>query len=300
MDGILVIDKPAGITSHDVVARVRRILGTKRVGHTGTLDPFATGVLVLLVGKATRLAQFLDKDRKEYIAEIQFGSSTATGDNTGTVIDGSESHVNAIAEVLTSGLQAALKSFRGDLMQTPPMYSAKKVGGKKLYEFAREGKTIDRAPVPISVYELSIVDDEWLEEEGRLELKVACSAGTYVRTLAEDIGASMGIGAHLVALRRIAAGEFELGQSVTLDALQEMSDPRTALLPLDRAVSNLAEQQLSDDRVEKTRGGLSTRVNRDEFVAGQNVRLVDESKQLIAIGVYDSDEKSVKPKIVLV
>ena len=300
MDGILIIDKPAGITSHDVVYHVRRALGTKRVGHTGTLDPFATGVMVILVGKATRLAQFLDKDRKEYIAEIQFGSRTDTGDSTGKVIDGSESHVDEIAPVLTSGLKTALESFRGDLLQAPPMYSAKKVGGKKLYELAREGKTIERESVPISIYELSIVDDTWLEEDGRLQVKVACSAGTYIRTLAEDIGASMGVGAHLVALRRIAAGEFELAQSITLDALNEMSDPGEALLPLDRAVSNITGHEISDDRVEKTRSGLSTRVHSKDFVAGQNVRLVDESGHLIAIGVYDETEKAIRPKVVLI
>src|SRR6187399_479633 len=148
MDGILIIDKPAGITSHDVVARVRRILKTKRVGHTGTLDPFATGVMVILVGQATRLAQFLDKDEKEYEAVVRFGFETDTGDVTGTQISESRLRNEEIAEVLAAAdLDKVFDVFRGDIEQVPPMYSAKKIEGKKLYELARKGETVERKAV---------------------------------------------------------------------------------------------------------------------------------------------------------
>ncbi|HVF29420.1 MAG TPA: tRNA pseudouridine(55) synthase TruB [Pyrinomonadaceae bacterium] len=297
MDGILIIDKPAGLTSHDVVSRVRRILKTKRVGHTGTLDPFATGVLVVLVGKATRLAQFLDKDRKEYVAELQFGWTTDTGDGTG--IRNAEAGLRN--EELVSKLDATvwddvLVKFRGDILQTPPMYSAKKVEGKKLYELAREGKQIERQAVPVTVHELKILPGEGSTRH----MKVCCSAGTYVRTLAEDIGAEIGVGAHLIALRRTAAGELALSESITLDALQELAAPETTLLPLERAVSGLTEYDLTDERVGKTRNGLSTRVHSEGFADGQRVRLVDKEKTLIAIGIYDDAEKSIRPKVVLI
>src|SRR5881397_2292130 len=155
MDGLLIIDKPEGLTSHDVVARVRRILKTKRVGHTGTLDPFATGVLVLLIGKATRLAQFLDKDEKEYEAVIQFGYETDTGDKTGTRTDDSGSSDKELAERLRStDWGKILSEFRGEIEQIPPMYSAKKQAGKKLYELARQGKEVERKPVKVLIKKL--------------------------------------------------------------------------------------------------------------------------------------------------
>jgi len=161
MDGLLIIDKPEGLTSHDVVARVRRILKTKRVGHTGTLDPFATGVLVLLIGKATRLAQFLDKDEKEYEAVIQFGFETDTGDKTGEHSTESGLRNEEIIEVLrTTDWETVFDSFRGVIEQTPPMYSAKKQGGKKLYELARQGKEVERQPVKVTISKLEIIDDD--------------------------------------------------------------------------------------------------------------------------------------------
>ena len=154
MDGILIIDKPAGITSHDVVARCRRILKTKRIGHTGTLDPFATGVMVILVGKATRLAQFLDKDAKEYEAIVRFGFETDTGDRTGELrITNYE-----LRDVSIEEIENVLKDFRGEIEQTPPMYSAKKVEGKKLYELARKGIEIERKPVKVTIYELELIE----------------------------------------------------------------------------------------------------------------------------------------------
>jgi tRNA pseudouridine55 synthase len=190
IDGILIIDKPVGLTSHDVVARLRRILKTKRIGHTGTLDPFATGVLVMLIGKATRLAQFFDRDAKEYEAVIRFGFETDTGDRTGR--RKAKGERRKAEELKIEELENVLASFRGEIEQTPPMYSAKKVAGKKLYELARKGVEIERKPVKITIYEIEIIEPQKCKDEKLNEsqeetlhsplstlhyaLRVACSA----------------------------------------------------------------------------------------------------------------------------
>jgi len=302
VDGILVIDKPAGITSHDVVARVRRILKTKRVGHTGTLDPFATGVMVIMVGTATRLAQFLDKDEKEYDAVIQFGFETDTGDCTG--IRSAESGIpNAELDQLLANTRwdEVFSHFRGDIEQLPPMYSAKKVGGKKLYEFARQGIEVERRSVRVTINELEVVNDRELENpNSTLRIRVACSAGTYIRTLAEDIGRKIGAFAHLKQLRRTRAGKFDILQSLTLDDLQSRDDPPSALLPMNLAVSHLPLLTLPPERIAKTQNGLSTRITGEQFRDGEAVRLQDERGDLIAIGFYNEAENTVQPKIVLV
>lgn len=299
MDGILIIDKPAGITSHDVVNRVRRILITKRVGHTGTLDPFATGVLVLLVGRATRLAQFLDKDEKEYSASVRFGFETDTGDNTGR----QKAKVKSQNLMTMDDVLAILPQFRGVIQQIPPMFSAKKVAGKKLYEHARKGVEIERKAVNITISKLEI-DGELIDnpEPGTRDLgfRVACSAGTYIRTLAEDIGRAVGVGAHIAELRRTQAGKFDLSQSVTLEELEQRADPSTALLPFEIAVDHLPSIILKAARVQKTKSGLSTRLHEAKFTDNEAVRLLDEDQNLIAVGFYDAAESSVRPKIVLV
>ena len=302
MDGILVIDKPAGITSHDVVARVRRILKTKRVGHTGTLDPFATGVMVIMVGTATRLAQFLDKDEKEYDAVIQFGFETDTGDCTG--IRSAESGIpNAELDQLLANTRwdEVFSHFRGDIEQLPPMYSAKKIGGKKLYEFARQGVEVERRSVRVTINELEVVSDrEPCGPHSTLRIRVACSAGTYIRTLAEDIGRKVGAFAHLTQLRRTRAGKFDILQCLTLDDLQSLDDPHSALLPMNVAVSHLPLLTLPAERIAKTKSGLSTRITGEQFRDGEAVRMQDERGDLIAIGFYNEAENTVQPKIVLV
>jgi len=299
MDGLLIIDKPEALTSHDVVARVRRALRTKRVGHTGTLDPFATGVLVILVGKATRLAQFLDKDEKEYEAVIQFGYETDTGDRTGMRTVESGIQDEDIAELLrTANWEAVFDNFRGDIEQIPPMYSAKKQAGKKLYELARQGKAVERKPVQVTIKELELIGEEQIRiQHSAIRIRVVCSAGTYIRTLAEDIGRRMGIGAHLAELRRTRAGKFTIDQSMSLDSL----DPSTtSLIPVEDAVSRLSPFVLSDERVEKTRNGLTTRTNGIAYVENEFVRMVDKNDNLIAVGVHESDASQIRPKIVLV
>jgi tRNA pseudouridine55 synthase len=304
MNGILIIDKPAGITSHDVVARVRRILKTKKVGHTGTLDPFATGVMVVVVGKATRMAQFLDKDEKEYEALVRFGFETDTGDVDGSRIADRGLRIDEIDQVLrATDWDEVFHTFRGEIHQIPPMYSAKKIDGKKLYEHARMGETVERKSITVSINKLELIESAIRDPRSaidRLRISVACSAGTYIRTLAEDIGRAVGTGAHLEELRRTRAGRFEIWQSVTLDVLAESDDPASRLLPLEMAVSHLDAISLNEDRAAKTRGGLSTRIQDAEFADGQRLRMLDEGGSLLAIGVYDDAEKSVRPKVVLV
>ncbi len=304
MDGLLIIDKPEGMTSHDVVDRVRRILKTKRVGHTGTLDPFATGVLVMLVGKATRLAQFLDKDEKEYEAVIQFGFETDTGDRTGMQNAECRMQNDGVAEKLsTVDWGIILNRFRGEIDQLPPMYSAKKVDGKKLYEHARKGVAVERKTVKVRISELEVVAPSYSDDLGlgtwNVGLRVVCSAGTYIRTLAEDIGRTVGTGAHLQELRRTRAGKFGIPQAVTIEELEAEEEPVKRLLPINNAVGHLPEFILSDERIERTRNGLSTRVESGRFQDGENIRMILDSGELIAIGVYRESEISIRPKVVL-
>ena len=298
MDGLLIIDKPAGITSHDVVARVRRILKTKRVGHTGTLDPFATGVMVILVGKATRLAQFLDKDEKEYEAVVQFGSETDTGDHTGRrKADDGRRNDEVRAQLEQTNWEQVLEEFRGNTLQTPPMYSAKKVEGRKLYEMARQGLEIERKEISVAIHKLDIIDRPVATSS--ILIRVACSAGTYIRTLAEDIGRQVGLGAHLTELRRTRAGRFTIDRAVTLDQLQDARSPSDQLRPIDEAVEHLPEFVLREDRVAKTLNGMSTRDHSGSFTADEQIRMTTPRGELIAIGYYDDAERVIQPKVVL-
>jgi tRNA pseudouridine55 synthase len=298
MNGLLIIDKPSGITSHDVVAGVRRILRTKRVGHTGTLDPFATGVMVVLIGQATRLAQFLDKDVKEYEALVRFGSETDTGDRTGTA------RSTAARPVSIDNIESVLDRFRGEIEQIPPMYSAKKIDGKKLYESARKGLEIERKPSRVTIHLLDIIDvsdsPDIPRETFDLKLRVSCSAGTYMRTLAEDIARSAGTAAHLAELRRTKAGKFGIGTSISLEELGQMAEPAAAIVPMERAVEHLSKFTLSADRVSKTQNGLSTRVFDANFAENEAVQMLDETGRIVAIGFFDSVENVIQPKVVLV
>jgi len=294
MDGVLIIDKPAGMTSHDVVNRVRRVLGTKRVGHTGTLDPFATGAMVILVGKATRLAQFIDKAAKEYVAEVRFGFETETGDLTGKPLDDRRP-----VEFTAEDIQRVLRRFQGAVEQIPPMYSAKKVGGQKLYELARKGKAVERKPVRINIFELEMLNANLLGSDPTASIRVVCSAGTYVRTLAEDIGKALGAGAHLASLRRLAAGQFTLDGALDLDQLAESSTPASLLRPLVALVSDLPKLELPSDRVEPTTHGLASRAQRNDLTDADAVAMFAPDGGLVAIGRYDAAEQVVRPKIVL-
>jgi len=231
VSGVLVMDKPAGFTSHDVVARVRRVVGTRQVGHFGTLDPFATGVLPLSVGKATRFAQFYLKSRKAYEGVIRFGFATDTYDATGTPA------AEPVPVALDRGeLEKIFRDFTGRLMQTPPSFSAKRVAGKRAYELARQHKPVKLAPVEVEIYALELLG----LEANEARFAVECSGGTYVRSLAHDIGVKLGCGAHLGALRRTAVAEFKENRAVSLEDLERAAGegklgsclvPLEALLP---------------------------------------------------------------------
>jgi tRNA pseudouridine55 synthase len=312
MDGILIIDKPAGMTSHDVVARVRRTLSERRVGHTGTLDPFATGVLVVLVGRATRLAQFLSGAEKEYEAAIRLGYATDTGDITGVRIE-TESHAKAQSTQSfgKEEIESALASLRGEIEQTPPMYSAKKVGGRKLYELARRGEEIERQPVRVTINELTAIThngallNENDDDARDLRVRVVCSAGTYIRTLAEDFGKQLGVGAHAAELRRTRAGEFAIKDATTLDRLNEQAQTGSLgelLISPDAALSHLPAVELTPDDARRVGQGIDLSVesvDAAEWLNGQSVRMRNAEGQLIAVGLYDKKRKIIHPQVVI-
>ena len=232
MTGVLVVDKPAGPTSHDVVARARRALGLSRVGHTGTLDPLATGVLPLVIGRATWLAQFLTADEKEYLAGVRLGVSTATYDAEGRAgqVAGPPPHVPAAA------LEAALEAFRGTFAQVPPAFSAKKVDGTRAYRLARHDRAIEMRPVTVTVRELELV----AFEEGLAAVRLVCSSGFYVRSFAHDLGQQLGCGAHLETLRRTRSGQFHESAAVPLDTLERLGEASAAaLIPPERLLTEL-------------------------------------------------------------
>lgn len=301
-DGLMIIDKPRGFTSHDVVARLRRILKTKKIGHTGTLDPFATGVLVMLVGKATRLARFLHADEKEYLAVLRFGYETDTGDATGQKREGSEG--DSVAAGLTvEALEEVLPYFTGKIEQIPPMYSAKKVEGKRLYKLARKGVEIERKPVTVEISELKLTGGPTRSEDTvEVGLRVVCSAGTYVRTLGEDIGKKIGTGCHLSELRRTRAGKFGLVLAETLESLEEkvQAGDGPAIIPMAEAVSHLPEHVLDENEAERIRNGIAVETTDDVFEGGEAVRLMGADGSLAAIGEYDTAAGVIRPKIVVI
>ena len=310
MDGLLVIDKPADVTSHDVIASARRILKERRVGHTGTLDPFATGVLLVLVGKATKLAQFLSGTDKEYEAIIRLGYATDTGDRTGNPIAGP----HGFADPTRTGrwseedIDQAMASLRGWIDQVPPMYSAKKIGGKKLYELARRGEEIAREPVHVCIHEFEAIRPKGQLVKDNLDgtfdfhVRVVCSAGTYVRTLAEDFGKRLSVGAHLAELRRTRVGDFNVTNAVTLEQLKTSFGEEalgTMLLRPSAALSRLPFVHLSDDDVRRARHGMEVKVEETTWADGAKVKMCDDSDHLIAIGDYDATKRRLHPSVVL-
>ena len=227
-NGIIVIDKSAGWTSMDVCAKLRGMFREKRVGHAGTLDPMATGVLPVFIGRATRAVQFAAESDKEYIAGLRLGVVTNTQDATGEVLE--ERPVDVTGE----RLRGLLEGFRGQIEQIPPMYSAVKVNGKKLYELARKGKEVERAPRPVTIHALELLG--WPDAGEEFSLRVVCSKGTYVRTLCHDIGQALGCGGCMSSLRRVKAAGFTLADCVTLEAVQaavDRGEGESLLLPVD-------------------------------------------------------------------
>ena len=245
--GVLLINKPQGLTSHDVVGRVRRLFHTRRVGHTGTLDPMATGVLVLLIGRAAKAAEYLAVHDKRYVATLQLGLTTDTEDITGTTLTESDAIPEA-ARVI-----AVAESYRGPYMQTPPMYSALKVNGQKLCDLARKGKEVERQSREIEIFRLDCL--EFTGSTARLVVR--CSKGTYIRTLCKDIGQALGCGGCMASLRRIQAGEYTIEEAVPLQTLLETAEPETYLRPVDSMFRNYPALTLSPKQELRCRNGNS-------------------------------------------
>lgn len=287
--GVLVVDKPSGWTSHDVVDQLRRIVGG-RVGHAGTLDPLATGVLVLLLGKATRLAPWLSQSEKEYVVLARLGRVTNTYDREGEVLE--EHPVPALAP---RELEEALQAFRGEIEQQVPAFSAVRVGGRRLYEAARRGEQVATPTRRVSIRELELLD----RSADRLELRVVCSAGTYVRALVHDLGRRLGCGACVDELRRTRSGEFRIEQSCSWEAVQE--DWRSHLVPLERLLPDWPRLELSDLEAERVRHGNPVSLpevgeGRSGDLPGGWLRLFHEGR-LIALGRRQGP--FVEPKVVL-
>ena len=251
MNGIVIVDKPQGWTSQDVTARLRRVFNTRRIGHGGTLDPMATGVLPVFVGRATRGVEFFEHAEKTYEATIRLGLTTDTEDSSGEVL--TQQEVNLTEDEFL----AILPRFRGEIMQVPPMYSALKVGGQKLVDLARKGKTVERQPRPITIHELECV--EFSGETARL--RVRCSKGTYIRTLCKDIGEALGCGGCMAALRRVSAGEYTIEESVPLQTLLDCEDPAMYLRPVDSMFRNYPVVKLTPKQETRCRNGNSFSVS---------------------------------------
>ena len=245
MNGIVIIDKPAGWTSQDVTARLRRVFGTRRIGHGGTLDPMATGVLPVFVGRATRGVEFFEHAEKTYETELLLGVATDTEDTTSTVLTRRE------VSVTQEQLDGTLERFRGEIMQIPPMYSALKVNGQKLCDLARKGRQVERQPRPVTIHELTLLS----REGDTLRLRVRCSKGTYIRTLCADIGEALGCGGCMQALRRTQAGEYTIAEAVPLQQLLESPEPETYLRDVDTMFRGYPGVKLTVNQEKRCRNG---------------------------------------------
>lgn len=273
MLGVLLIDKPIGMTSHDVVNRIRRALGTRRVGHAGTLDPLATGVLVVAVGPATRFLQYLPLEPKEYIAEVAFGRSTTTYDAEGETLE-----MGDVPSDLDARIDAALPSFLGLISQVPPMYSAVKVGGQPLYKAARRGEEVAR-----NARQVHIATFETLEDRGaERTMRIVCSGGTYVRTLAHDLGTAIGVPAHLSGLRRVGVGRFREADTVPLEGVSAAD-----LRPLGESLDPMPRLLLDPGEVRSVRDGRALR--RDDAPKGLFAALCDDRGRVVSVARVEGD-----------
>lgn len=278
--GFLNIYKPVGMTSHDVVAVLRRITKIKQIGHTGTLDPFAQGVLPVCIGKATRLIEYLPDD-KEYIATVQFGSATTTYDVEGEVTFTSDKKISAT--------DIDLKPFEGEIEQFPPIYSAIKVNGKKLYEYAREGKEVEIKPRNVTIEKIELKN--FNEQTQQAEILIKCSKGTYIRSIAHDLGQNLGVGAHLIKLVRTQAGKFRVENSVQLDGINVKENLINPLIMFDLPILGV-----NDDELERIRHGVSIETPQNSTVLTSNDRFVvlEYNDYVVAIGMING--KTIKAK----
>jgi tRNA pseudouridine55 synthase len=303
-NGVLVIDKPAGPTSHDVVARVRRAIGIRRIGHTGTLDPLATGVLPLVIGRATRLAQYFAAREKAYDADIALGVATETDDATGRARDPVTVGASSRRLPRRVEVEEALSRFRGSLLQTPPDYSAKRVDGERAYRLARQRVPVRLEPVPVTVYDLTLLE----VVDSIVRLRLTCSAGFYVRALARDLGAALGLGGRLERLRRTRSGEFTLDHTSALEAVEEGG--RAALeqvIPMNRLLTSVPGLVLTATGLRRASHGNDvapehlTQPSRAGHPShAGNVRLLDEGGELVAIAEACVERGVLRPVVVLV
>ena len=277
IDGLLLVDKPAGMTSHDVVAIARRTLREKRIGHAGTLDPFATGLLVLLTGRATRLLPYLDGEPKVYDATIRFGTQTATDDLSGDVTETAD-FPNRDAVL------AGIRQLTGPIEQRPPAFSAKQVDGRRAYDAARAGTPLQLATVSVVVHEWVVL----VEDPGTWTVRIKCSGGTYIRALARDLGILSGSRAHLRALRRVSSGPFHVDDAQPLEALSASS-----IQPMRHAVRSLPGETLSPEAIDRIRHGRTV----PALATGPRSALLDESGDLVAVAERIGSEW--QPKVVL-
>ena len=247
MNGIVIIDKPAGWTSQDVVSKLRGVLHTKRIGHGGTLDPMATGVLPVFVGRATRGVEFFEHAEKTYETVLRLGITTDTEDISGTVLTEQDAFVTG------EQLEQVLETFRGEIMQIPPMYSAIKIGGQKLVDLARKGREVERQPRPVTIHELTLLS---MEADG-IHLRVRCSKGTYIRTLCKDIGDALGCGGCMASLRRVTAGEYTIAEAVPLAELVAAEDPESYLRNVDTMFVSFPAVTLTEKQEMRCRCGNS-------------------------------------------
>ncbi|MGB9776288.1 MAG: tRNA pseudouridine(55) synthase TruB [Anaerolineae bacterium] len=288
MDGILNLNKPRGLTSHDVVERVRAVARQREVGHAGTLDPMATGVLLLCLGRATRLAEYLMDSPKLYRARVRLGVITDTDDAEGIVI------AERPVEVDRMAVETALERFRGPILQIPPMYSALKRDGQPLYRLARRGQTVEREPRPVEIYRLDLTD--W--EPPELTLEVLCSPGTYIRALARDLGEALGCGAHLTGLIRLASGDFRLEDAAELDALTPERLP-DLLLPPDAALQQYPALYMSDAEARAVRHGRDIPASPQDSATAMLARAYGPDGRLLAVLEYHPDRDVWHPRKVL-
>ena len=279
--GFLNIYKPKGLTSHDVVARLRKITKVRQIGHTGTLDPFATGVLPICIGKATRLIEYLDDD-KEYLATVQFGKNTATYDLEGEIT------ATFDKKVTEEDVKNALKDFEGEISQIPPIYSAIKVNGKKLYDYARQGQDIEIKPRKVTISKIELKEFDKTSQSAKIT--VACSKGTYIRSIAYDLGAKLGCGGYLTALERAKAGKFQVNSAIKLEDLTEVSQIVENLInPLD--MLNIPIHNLSENEREKVSHGMS--ICNSDF-PDSDIVILSYGGRIYAIGKVEQNKILVK------
>jgi len=265
VDGVLLLDKPVGLSSNDALIKAKRVVNAKKAGHTGTLDPFATGLLPLCFGEATKFSQDLLEADKTYLATVHLGITTTTGDTEGETID------TKPVDVALEQIEATLARFRGPILQVPPMYSALKRDGKAYYEYAREGIVLEREARPVTIHALELVR----YDAPMLVIRVTCSKGTYVRVLGEDIGAALGCGAHLNALRRIQVGALTVDGMVTLEQLQAHPEPLSLLAPVDTLLSTFPRVELTAELAKRFLNGQRLALGKEPAVSvpGQEGRV---------------------------